>query len=98
MALIPIEHAHRLGSPAEAEAWFRAFGEKRVSARGFHTSDPERFARLVDAIEPRREHTVSFEGGTLGPQAFDALDVLSRSRFQYLHVRTTAAILRIWPE
>ncbi len=98
MALIPIEHPRRLASPAEAEAWFRAFREKRVSARGFHTSDPARFARLVAAVEPRREHTISFEGGTLRPQAFAALEALSASPFQYLDVRTAEANLRIWPQ
>lgn len=41
MALFPIEHVHRLRSPAEAEALYRALGEKRVGARGL------RRARLV---------------------------------------------------
>lgn len=98
MSLLPIHHEHRLASPADAAAWFRALGEQRVSARGFHTIDPARFERLVDAIEPSHEHTISFVGGTLGATARDALDALATRQFHYLDVRTVDASLRVWPE
>lgn len=97
MSLIPIEHPRRLASPAEAEAFFRGLGEKRVSARGFHTTDPARFARLVEAVETEHDHTISFVGGALGSAARDSLSSLATSAFSYLDVRTTNASLRIWP-
>jgi hypothetical protein len=97
MSLIPIEHPRRLGSPAEAEGFFRALGEKRVSARGFQTTDAARFTRLVEAIETKHDHTISFLGGTLGSAARDSLAALAMSQFEYLDVRTTNASLRVWP-
>ena len=98
MALIPIAHTRRLTSPAEAERFYRALGYPVVSARGFHTKDHARMARLVDAIEPKREHTITFEGGRFSKEARAALDVLALAPFQYLDVRTHAEDLRIWPD
>jgi len=97
MSLIPIEHPRRLASPAEAEAFYRGLGEERVSARGFHTTAPDRFARLVAAIETKHDHTISFVGGVLGSAARDSLAALATSELSYLDVRTTNASLRIWP-
>lgn len=95
MSLRPIEHARRLTSPAEAERLFRALGAKRVSTRGFHTKDPARFAALVAAIEPKREHTISFEDGVLDLPSFAALAL---TPFSYLDVRTRNANYRSWPD
>ncbi|MDB4938484.1 MAG: hypothetical protein JWP87_5456 [Labilithrix sp.] len=97
MSLIPIEHPRRLRSAAEGEAWFRGLGQDRVSVSGLQTSNPERIARVVAAVEPKHDHTVSFLGGTLGTAAHDLLDTLALSSFQYLDVRTVDADLRIWP-
>jgi hypothetical protein len=100
MALIPLEHPHRLASPAEAEALFRALGllgQRVVSCRGFHTTDPARITRILEAIEPKREHTVSFESGTLTPAAWRALEALLSSNFGYLDVQAAEAQLRVWP-
>ena len=97
MALIPIEHARRLNSPAEAEAFFRGLGTTQVRARGFHTNDAARMARLVAAIEPKEEHTISFVGGALGPAARSTLDALALSTYEYLDVRACDEALRIWP-
>lgn len=101
MALIPLEHPHRLASPAEAEAWFRALGilgQPVVSCRGFHTKDPERISRILEALEPKREHTVSFETGTLTPAAWRALEALTSLKFGYLDLQAAEAQLRVWPE
>src|SRR5258705_13532163 len=65
VALIPMEFERRLASPAAAAAMYRALGEKRVSVRGLHTSDRVRIERVVAAIVPKRDHTISFAGGTL---------------------------------
>jgi hypothetical protein len=97
MSLIPIENERRLASPAEAEALFRALDQTRVSVRGLHTTDPTRFAHVVDALEPKHDHTLSFEGGTLTTAAHEALDALATAGFQYLDLRTAEASLRIWP-
>jgi hypothetical protein len=98
MSLIPIEHAHRLASPAEAEAFFRGLRQRRVSVRGFHTTDPQRIEALVAAADPKREHTISLRGGTLGDAARAALAELCGSAFWYLDLRTTSASLRVWPK
>ena len=97
MTLIPIEHERRLRSPAAAERWFRALGSGRVSVRGLHTTETGRFARIIAAVDPNHEHTVSFEGGTLGAAARAALDALAVARYEYLDFRTVDASLRIWP-
>lgn len=103
MSLIPIEHPHRLASPREAAAFFGCLGllgvlgARRVSVRGLHTSEPARIARVVEAVETKREHTVSFVGGTLNGAAHDALDELLATRFEYFDLRTTDADLRVWP-
>ena len=101
MALIPIESPRRLPSAAAAAAWLRAAGRvwspRTVSVRGFHTRDPARIERLVLAIEPPREHTISFQHGTLSAPARAALDGLARARFQYLDLDTADASLRLWP-
>lgn len=96
VALIRLEHEWRLTSPAEAEALCRALGEKVVSARGYHTADPARIRRLVDAIEPKREHTISFQGGVIDVSALDAYALTKR--YSYFHLRTREATLRAWPE
>jgi len=99
MALIPVEHPRRLQSPAEAEAFYRGLGDRHVSARGFHTRDVTRIEKLVEAIDPEREHTISFQQGTLGPAARAALDVLAHATFGYLdlRVRNHEYCLRVWP-
>lgn len=98
VTLIPVHHALRLRSAAEAEALLRALGDRQVSARGFHTSDPARLGRLVAAVTPRRDSTVSFEGGTLNAGACVALAALVASgAFAYLDLRTVDANLRVWP-
>src|SRR5437868_1826105 len=94
MALIPLEHEERLSSPAQAEAFFRALRERHVSARGFHTRDAAKIERIVDAVEPRREHTISFEDGTLAREPLEALAV---TKYQYLDVEASNANLRMWP-
>lgn len=98
MTLIPLTHARTLSTPGDAAALFRALGEKRVVLRGLHTTDPTRIARVIDAIEVARDHTVSFEGGTMAP-AFEALRALALSgAYDYLDVRTRLANLRLWPQ
>jgi len=98
VALFPIEHEHRLSSPAEAAAFFGALRERRVTASGFATTDPSRMEALVAALDPDLENTVRFEGGELSPAAREALQALALSAFGYLDVRTAAANLRVWPE
>jgi hypothetical protein len=97
MALIPMEHARRLVSPAEAEAFYRGLRQQRVSVRGFHTTDPRRVEALVAAADPGHDHTLSFQGGTLGDAARAALHELCGREFEYLDLRTAAASLRVWP-
>lgn len=98
MTLIPVHHALRLRSPAEAEALLRALGDRQVSARGFHTTDPGRLGRLVAACTPKRDSTVSFEGGTLNAGACAALaELVSSGAFAYFDLRTVDANLRVWP-
>lgn len=97
MSLIPIESPRRLPSAAAAAAWLRACGARTVSVRGFHTQEPARIERLVLSIEPKREHTISFQRGTLSAPARAALGVLATARFQYLDLDTADASLRIWP-
>jgi len=98
MTLIPIEHPYRLKSAVEAEAFFRAlhfFGSRAsIGVRGHRTTDPERIERLVKAIEPKRDHTISFERGVLDWNAFTAL---SKQDFEYLDLSTTKAAYRSWP-
>jgi hypothetical protein len=97
MTLIPIEHEYRLKSAAEAERFFRAlhfFGRASVTVRGHRTTDPDRIARLVAAIEPKREHTIWFEHGKLDVAAFEAL---AKARFEYLDIATRDASYRSWP-
>jgi hypothetical protein len=97
MTLIPIEHPHRLASPAEAEVFYRGLRDRRVGVRGFHTTDPDRFEALIAAAESKREHTVSFLGGTLDDEARSALSELCGCSFEVLQVRTASASLRVWP-
>lgn len=95
MTLIPIEHAHRLPSAADAESLFRALGARSVSARGFHTKDRTRFTALVEAIEPKADHSISFQQGVLDRPSLEAL---ARAPFGYLDIRTSTASYRSWPE
>jgi hypothetical protein len=98
VTLIPVHHAIRLRSPAEAEALLRALGDRQISARGFNTTDPGRLGRVVAAVTPSRDSTVSFEGGRLNAGACAALSALvSSGAFQYLDLRTIDANLRVWP-
>lgn len=98
VTLIPVRHAWRLRSTAEAEALLRALGDREVSARGFATRDPGRLGRLVAAVTAKRDSTVSFEGGTLNAGACAALAALvSSGAFAYLDLRTADANLRVWP-
>lgn len=98
VTLIPVHHPLRLRSPAEAEALLRALGDRQVSARGFHTTDPARLGRVIAAVASKRDCTVSFEGGTLNAGACAALAALVDSAaFAYLDLRTADANLRVWP-
>ena len=97
MTLFAIAHDQRLASPSEGARFFRALGEKRVSARGFHTEDPARIEALVAAVDTRGDHTVSFEGGVLDAATFAAVSALALSRLQYLDVASRRANLRVWP-
>jgi hypothetical protein len=97
VTLHPIEHPRRLEDAAQASEMFRALGCDHVSVRGLHTRDAARIGRLVDAVEPSRQHTISFEDGVLGPDAAIALDALALTSFDYLDVRTDTGSLRIWP-
>jgi hypothetical protein len=54
MTLIPMKHVRRLASPEEAEAFYRGLRVQRVSVRGFHTTDPDRFESLIAAVDPKR--------------------------------------------
>lgn len=95
MTLFPIEHAHRLASPAEGEALFRGLRERVVSVRGYHTREAALIERLTTAFDVRREHTLSFEDGIL---ARAALHALTHTSYGYLHVATADAIVRLWRE
>jgi hypothetical protein len=97
VGLIKLEHPRRLSSPAEAEAFYRALGESRVSARGYHTEDPARIERLVDAVDPLRANTVSFLGGAFDRATLDAF--VKTGCYEYFDLRTAAQVsLRVWPE
>jgi hypothetical protein len=96
VGLIQLEHPRRL-SPAEAEAFYRALGEQVVSARGYHTTDPARIARLVDAADPAHDHTISFLGGAIDRGALDAF--VQTGGYGYFDLRTAGQVsLRTWPE
>ncbi len=98
MALIPISHPTKLRSAAGAAALFRALGAKRISVRGLRTTEPARFVEVIDAYDPGREGTISFEAGTLTADARTALDKLAiAASYGYLDLRSTTASLRIWP-
>ena len=97
MTLIVVRHAHKLRSAAEAEALFRALGERTVTLKGMKTSDAARYDRVIDAVVTKHDHTISFEGGSLA-NARPALDALVLAgAFGYVDVRTRDANLRIWP-
>lgn len=96
VGLIQLAHERRLASAAEAEALFRVLGEKVVSASGYHTADPSRVSRIIDAIDPTRDHTISFEGGTVDRVTLDAYALTKQ--YGYLDVRTRETNLRAWPE
>lgn len=97
MALIPISHARALSSPSDASALFRVLRERRVEIRGLRTRDPVKLARVVEAVEAKTEHTISWEGGSLA-NARVALDRLASSgTFGYLDVRASGSNLRSWP-
>lgn len=103
MTLIAVGHDHRLRNAKDAEAFlcalsrFPMFRDRRVSLRGCHTSDATKIERLVEAIEPERDHTISFTGAELTPAAQNALERLATSKFHYFDISTSAANLRIWP-
>lgn len=98
MALIPIEHEHRLTSAAQAAALFRALRDRRPLLRGLQTTAPKRFELLVGALHAGWEHSIAFEHGNLGHDALAALEELAVQPFEYLDVRTTSACLRVWPD
>lgn len=97
MALIPIEYPDRLRSPAEAEAFYRKLGDKRVGVRGFRTNDPQRIDRIVSAIEPGHDSTVNFETGLLDARGWARLEELAAAPSDYLDIHAGGANLRIWP-
>lgn len=97
VALIPIEYPRRLRSPAEAEALYRGLGDERVGVRGFRTTDPRRIERLVSAIDPAHDSTISFEAGLLDDRGWARLEALAAERAEYLDVHAGGANLRMWP-
>ena len=97
MALIPIEFPQRLQSPAEAEAFYRELGDRRVGVRGFRTSDPRRIERLVSAIEPGHDSTINFETGLLDLRGWTRLEALAAAQSEYLDIHAGGANLRMWP-
>ncbi len=97
MALIPIEFPQRLSSPAEAEAFYRKLGDERVGVRGFRTNDPKRIDRLVSAIDPGHDSTISFETGLLDERGWARLEALAAAPAEYLDVHAGGANLRMWP-
>ncbi len=95
MSLFPLTHGERLTDPARVAAFYRALGERRVSLRGCHTTDPVEIALLVAALDPAHDHTLSFAAGTL---ASSELETLARTEgYGYLDLRTTTMALRVWP-
>jgi hypothetical protein len=97
VALIPIEYPQRLRSPAEAEAFYRKLGDRRVGVRGFRTNDPRRIERLVAAIEPGHDSTINFESGLLDARGWARLAELAEAPADYVDLHAGAANLRIWP-
>ena len=97
MALIPIEFPQRLQSPAEAEAFYRRLGDRRVGVRGFRTNDPRRIDRLVSAIEPGHDSTINFETGLLDQRGWARLEALAAAQAEYLDIHAGGANLRMWP-
>jgi len=97
VALIPIEYPLRLRSPAEAEALYRRLGDERVGVRGFRTADPRRIDRLVSAIDPGHDSTVSFETGVLDSSGWARLEALAAAPSEYLDIHAGGANLRAWP-
>jgi len=97
VALIPIEYPQRLRSPAEAEAFYRKLGDRRVGVRGFRTNDPRRIDRLVSAIDPEHDSTISFETGLLDHRGWARLEALAAAPSEYLDVHAGGANLRMWP-
>lgn len=97
MTLFPIMHAHVLRSAADGEALFRAWGETTIRVYGLASAEPTLFERVIEAVEPNRDSTISFADGTLDPLGRAALDELAVSDFGYLDVQTTTANLRVWP-
>lgn len=97
--LLPLEHEYRIKSPADAEAFLRALqfcgGRASVGVRGHHTKDPRRILRLVSAIEPKRDHQISFGAGKMN---LDAMAQLATKRFHYFDLATRAATYRSWPD
>lgn len=97
VALIPIEYPQRLQSPAEAEAFYRRLGDKRVGVRGFRTNDPRRIDRLVGAIDPGHDSTVNFEAGLLDQRGWARLEELAAAPAEYVDIHAGGANLRLWP-
>jgi hypothetical protein len=97
VALIPIEFPQRLSSPAEAEAFYRKLGDRRVGVRGFRTNDPRRIDRLVSAIEPGHDSTIHFETGRLDDRGWARLDALAAEQADYVDIHAGGANLRLWP-
>jgi hypothetical protein len=97
VALIPIEYPERLRSPAEAEAFYRRLGDRRVGVRGFRTNDPRRIERLVSAIEPGHDSTVHFEAGLLDGRGWARLEALAAAPADYVDIHAGGANLRLWP-
>jgi hypothetical protein len=98
VTLLPIEHATRLASPAQAAALFRALGARRVSVKGWNLTDRAAIDRVVGALVPGAENTVSFERGTLTAAAWAALEPLAGAGAGYFDLNAAWTQLRIWPE
>jgi hypothetical protein len=97
VALIPIEYPQRLSSPAEAEAFYRRLGDKRIGVRGFRTADPRRIDRLVSAIDPAHDSRINFETGLLDHRGWARLDELAAAPSEYLDIHASGANLRMSP-
>lgn len=96
--MFPLSHARTIRSAAEAEALLRGLGQVWVSVRGPSTRDPAGLRVLVEATAESKGWTaLTFEGGSLTPEGWQALEELAPRRFGYLDVRDSVANLRLWP-
>lgn len=99
MSLIPVRHARRLASPAEAEAFFRGLRlltSPSIGLIGLHTQDIKRIVRVIHALDTSESHTIHFKGGSLNAAARAALTRLVQLPFEFLAITIPGADLRVW--